>query len=114
MALAGMITNLGGGVSTQPPAAPARAPGPGERSQPPLKQPLLSAAEFQDCYPPIRQGAALAAADGKLWILPATSAQSRAGELVFDIVNGTGLLVERVRLPVGRSNSGFGKSARGI
>jgi len=42
-----------------------------------------------------------------LWILPSTSAQSVAGELVYDVINRKGELLYRVRLPVGRSISGF-------
>jgi hypothetical protein len=64
--------------------------------------------EIADYYPAIRNGAAKADLDGNLWILPTTSAQSKAGELVYDVVNNNGALVQRVRLPVGRSIAGFG------
>jgi hypothetical protein len=66
-------------------------------------------AELPDYVPPIRLGAAKADADGNLWILPTTSAQSVAGELVYDVVNVRGELFERVRVPLGRSIAGFGK-----
>jgi hypothetical protein len=65
--------------------------------------------EIPDYYPPIRQGAVRPDQDGNLWILPTTSAQSQAGELVYDVVNRKGELTQRVRLPVGRSIAGFGK-----
>lgn len=65
--------------------------------------------EIADYWPPIRAGAARADADGKLWILPTTSAQSQNGELVYDVVSNRGVLVERVRIPAGRSIAGFGK-----
>ncbi len=64
--------------------------------------------EMPDYQPPIRSGAAKADLDGNLWILPTTSAQSKAGELVYDVVNSKGELFQRVRLPVGRSIAGFG------
>jgi hypothetical protein len=64
--------------------------------------------EISDYYPAIRSGAARADLDGNLWILPTTSAQSKAGELVYDVVSSKGDLVQRVRLPVGRSIAGFG------
>ena len=64
--------------------------------------------EMADYYPAIRAGAAKADLDGNLWILPTTSAQSKAGELVYDVVNNRGDLTHRVRLPVGRSIAGFG------
>ncbi|HYW32234.1 MAG TPA: hypothetical protein VE869_12055 [Gemmatimonas sp.] len=65
--------------------------------------------EMPDYYPALRAGAAKADVDGNLWILPTTSAQSKAGELVYDVVNSTGTLFQRVRLPRGRSIAGFGR-----
>ena len=64
--------------------------------------------EIADYYPAIRSGATKADLDGNLWILPTTSARSKAGELVYDVVNNRGELFQRVRLPVGRSIAGFG------
>jgi hypothetical protein len=64
--------------------------------------------EIADYYPAIRIGAAKADLDGNLWVLPTTSAQSKAGELVYDVINNKGALTHRVRLPVGRSIAGFG------
>lgn len=64
--------------------------------------------EIADYYPAIRPGAVKADLDGNLWILPTSSAQSKAGELVYDVVNNQGKLTQRVRLPVGRSIAGFG------
>lgn len=64
--------------------------------------------EMPDYVPSIRAGAVLGDRDGNLWILPTTSAQSKAGELVYDVVNRQGELFERVRLPLGRSIIGFG------
>jgi hypothetical protein len=65
--------------------------------------------EIPDYYPPIRPGAAIPDLDGNLWILPATSAQSQGGELVYDVVSPQRGLFERVRIPAGRSIAGFGK-----
>lgn len=67
-------------------------------------------ARMPDYYPPIRPGAVRSDLDGNIWILPTTSSQSRAGELVYDVVNREGGLVARVRLPVGRSVAGFGRN----
>ena len=63
-----------------------------------------------DYYPPIRYGGATADEDGNLWLLPTTSAQSRRGELVYDVVNPHHINFYRVRMPVGRSIAGFGKN----
>lgn len=64
--------------------------------------------EMADYHPAVRYGAAKADADNNLWILPTTSAQSRAGELVYDVVNNKGELTHRVRVPANRSIAGFG------
>jgi hypothetical protein len=85
----------------QDPRAPPRPPMPVEYVPPELK-------DIPDYYPSIRISAAIADLDGNLWILPNTSAQSRNGELVYDVVNVKGDF-HRVRLPVGRSIVGFGK-----
>lgn len=63
--------------------------------------------DMPDYYPPIRVGSALPDRDGNLWILPTTSAQSRNGELIYDVVNSQGIPLHRVRMPVGRSAVGF-------
>ena len=47
--------------------------------------------------------------EGNVWILPSTSAQSGgSGGLVYDVVNRSGELFQRVRLPAGRALEGFG------
>jgi len=65
--------------------------------------------EVADYYPPLRPGAAMADLDGHLWILPTTSKQSKRGELVYDVIDANGELLERVRLPLGRLIVGFGR-----
>ena len=65
--------------------------------------------EIPDYWPPIRLNAAKADLDHNVWILPTTSAQSKNGELVYDVVNNRGEMTERVRVPAGRSIAGFGK-----
>lgn len=61
-----------------------------------------------DYVPPLRIGAVQPDADGNVWILPTTSAQSKNGELVYDVANPNGDF-HRVRLPAGRSIAGFAK-----
>lgn len=65
--------------------------------------------QMAEYYPAIRSGALKADRDGNLWILPTTSAQSKAGELLYDVVNPKDNLLYRVRLPAGRVLAGFGK-----
>lgn len=75
----------------------------------PVDLEFVPLAEIPDYYPPIRSGAVRADADGNIWILPTTSAQSRHGGLVYDVINRKGELFERVEIPVGRSIAGFGR-----
>ena len=70
---------------------------------------VVSPDQLPDYYPPLRVGSAMADRDGNLWILPTTSKYSKQGELVYDVVNAKGDLVERVRVPLGRLIVGFGK-----
>ena len=66
--------------------------------------------DIPDYYPAIRAGAVMPDLDNHLWILPTTSAQSKNGELIYDVVNTKGELFQRVRLPLGRQLAGFGKN----
>lgn len=78
-----------------------------------------------DYYPPLRAGTTLADYEGNLWLLPATSTlvspldvlvQGTAGVaadsgppgLVYDVVDRSGKIVERVQIPAGRTVAGFG------
>ncbi len=94
-----------GGFGGGPPGAGPGGPPGGLGS---ISVEYVALKEIADYYPAIRAGAARADLDGQLWIVPTTSAQSKAGELVYDVVNNRGELSYRVRLPVGRSIAGFG------
>lgn len=108
--------SMGGSMGVSPAASSARSEAPVAGSQPMAMantMPLMLTEfvplkEIADYYPAIRQGAVKADLDGNLWILPTSSAQSKAGELVYDVVNRKGVLAQRVRMPVGRSIAGFG------
>lgn len=91
----------GGGEADGRPQAP-----------PPLITEYVPLKEMADYYPPIRAGALMPDLDGNVWVLPTTSAQSRQGELVYDVINPRDGLQKRVRLPLGRSIVGFGR--RGV
>jgi hypothetical protein len=54
-------------------------------------------------------GATIPDLDGNVWILPTVPAKPQNAQLVYDVVNSTGQLFARVRMPVGRSVVGFGK-----
>jgi hypothetical protein len=75
----------------------------------PMNYEVVPMKDIPDYYPALRQGAVLADRDNNLWILPTTSAQSKNGELVYDVINNKGELFQRVRVPLGRLIAGFGK-----
>jgi len=79
-----------------------------DRPVAPIRVDFAPSNEMADYYPAIRTGAVIADLDGNIWILPTTSAQSKNGELVYDVVDRQHGLKERVRLPPGRSVVGFG------
>jgi hypothetical protein len=66
---------------------------------------LVAPDDLPDYYPAFRMGAARADIEGRLWIR--TTEPSAAGP-IYDIINGEGVLVDRVRLPYGRVIAGFG------
>ena len=91
--------------------ARARASRPPEE-RPRVEPPFLTVDpdSMPDFYPPIRVGQTRSDAEGNVWILPSTSNLStkEAPGLVYDVVNRKGAIVERVRLPTGRTLAGFG------
>lgn len=68
----------------------------------------VSPLELPDYWPPFRQGAVRADADGNLWILTTARYEGASG-LVYDVVSRQGALIDRVEVPSGRSIIGFGK-----
>jgi hypothetical protein len=64
-------------------------------------------AQIPDYEPPFVPGTARADRQGNVWILPRISVSMSAG-LLYDVVNRDGQIVERVRLPAGRTLAGFG------
>lgn len=104
-----------GGDANSGAAASGRSGGRGDDASSSPAQPQPPIIEFvplsvmADYYPPIRSGSVTADADGNLWVLPTTSAQSKSGELVYDVINPRDGLLLRARVPTGRSVVGFGK-----
>ncbi len=84
-----------------PPTAPGMPAMPRFRFDP------VPAEDLPDFYPAVRQGQVRADPSGRIWVLPATSKDAKAG-LLYDVVNREGRLVERVQLPQGRTLVGFG------
>ncbi|HEY5218168.1 MAG TPA: hypothetical protein VIJ16_00090 [Gemmatimonadaceae bacterium] len=93
----------GGARGYSPPSAPDPS-----RALPKVEYDAPTFKDLPDYYPALRPHAAMPDLDGNLWILPTSSAQSKHGELVYDVVNVKGDF-HRVRVPLGRSIAGFGK-----
>jgi hypothetical protein len=116
----GVRTGRGGGSGGAPPPADAMCTERLRSMLPPVGEPTLirapmppladlyRAGPISDYTQPVRVGATMADLDGNLWILPRVSSLSKNGELVYDVVNSSGELFERVRLPRGRALAGFG------
>ncbi|MEO7999530.1 MAG: hypothetical protein ABI852_18910 [Gemmatimonadaceae bacterium] len=105
------VTRVPGTRPALQPATPRPAPARGSTAFPGftlLPSDAVQLGSVHDYYPPLRSGAAMADADGNLWILPSTSKQSQQGELVYDVLNTKGELFRRVRVPLGRLIVGFG------
>ncbi|HEY8312431.1 MAG TPA: hypothetical protein VIG47_17815, partial [Gemmatimonadaceae bacterium] len=62
--------------------------------------------EMPDYRPAFAAGATRADGDGNLWIRTSTVLK---GTAVYDVVNSSGKLIDRVQLPPGRTIAGFGK-----
>jgi hypothetical protein len=85
-------------------AAVGGAPGsPGAITLPPP-----SITDIPDYMPVFTQTSARPDADGNLWIRTTTPG-AEPGNLVYDVINGRGNLVDRVDVPKGMSIVGFGK-----
>src|SRR5450759_282901 len=87
----------GGNASTRP------QPGVQQINMPAIA--MVPIKDLPDYRPAFRMGAARSDVDGNLWIR--TTAPTDAGA-IYDVVNGKGELVDRVKLPFGRVISGFG------
>ena len=88
-----------------PPAgAPATRSGGTSVELPPVEFAPIS--EMPDYRPAFSAGAVRADAEGNLWIHTSTVFK---GAPVYDVVNSSGQLVDRVQLPAGRTIAGFGK-----
>lgn len=82
--------------------APTRAP---QVSAPKIN--VVSASEIPDYQPPFFANSTRADADGNIWVLTIPTKPQPAGS-VYDVINGTGEVTERVLIPAGRTILGFG------
>lgn len=68
---------------------------------------FVRAEELPDYKPPFFAGSVRADADGNLWVLTIPT-KAAAGGSVYDVINGKGVLIDRVQLPKDRLIVGFG------
>jgi hypothetical protein len=83
----------------------------GERMPPPTPPTPVQTTEMPDYLPAVERniGSFRADADSRLWIRPKPLAGApRGGGPVYDVVDRTGALIDRVQLPAGRTLAGFG------
>ena len=81
--------------------------GEGKNVPPTIK--MVSPSALPDYWPPFGQGAAKADADGNLWIRTTAKRTNAIGGPIYDVVDRTGTLIDRVQVPPGRQIVGFGK-----
>jgi hypothetical protein len=65
-------------------------------ARPPEMIPPVSAADIPDFFPPITAGGVLADADNRVWIRHRPAPADPVGTTIWDIVDRTGTLVDRV------------------
>jgi hypothetical protein len=88
-------------------ASPAATGGPAARSgMPQLPAPAI--ADIPDYMPAFTATSARPDADANLWIRTTTPG-AQAGNVVYDVINSQGVLIDRVDVPKGMSIVGFGK-----
>jgi hypothetical protein len=80
-------------ASGQPPAPPIR---------------MVGINELPDYQPVFAPGAARADADGNVWVRTSAVRQGVVGGPIYDVIDGSGRLVDRVQLQPGRQIVGFG------
>jgi hypothetical protein len=75
----------------------------------PFKPSPFSSSEIPEIMPAFSRGAVRADADGNLWIEIKRYDGKASDPAVFDVVNRDGVLIDRVRMPPGKTLVGFGK-----
>src|SRR5262249_8137745 len=75
-------------------------------ASPPIR--IVGADELPDFQPPFAAGAARADLDGNVWVRTSATRRGAVGGPIYDVIDGTGHLVDRVQLQAGRQIVGFG------
>jgi sugar lactone lactonase YvrE len=70
---------------------------------------MVSPSALPDYWPPFGQGAAKADVDGNLWVRTTARRADAIGGPIYDVIDRTGKLIDRIQVPPGRQIIGFGK-----
>ncbi len=108
--------NHGFSTGTMPPliaefhgGAPMHGEPPASRSPnetPPIE--MVGIDELPDFQPPFSAGAARADRDGNVWVRTSATRRGVVGGPIYDVIDSTGRLVDRIQIPPGRQIAGFG------
>jgi hypothetical protein len=71
---------------------------------------MVSANALPDYWPPFAQGAAKSDGDGNLWVRTTAKRANAIGGAIYDVIDRSGALADRIQLPPGRQIIGFGKN----
>jgi hypothetical protein len=96
-----MVAGAAAGAAVAAAGGPPGAPGT-------FALPLPSISDIPDYMPAFAQTSARPDADANLWIRTTTPG-AQPGNLVYDVINNQGVLVDRVDVPKGMTIIGFGK-----
>ncbi len=88
-------------------AAPPLRPGAGGAANVQVQPSFVDPAELPDYTPVFAPGAVRADASGRLWIRTIPT-KPLTGGAIYDVVDNTGTLVDRVQVPAGTTIAGFG------
>ena len=99
---------LGGGGGAAPPMRVEMGGGRGDGPNGPPPINMVPASELPDYKPVFGQGAVRADFDGRVWVRTIAT-KATAGGAVYDVLDRSGRLVDRVQVPTGTTIAGFGQ-----
>lgn len=96
----------GGGGGASPPPRIEIGGGAGPNGPPPIN--MIPASELPDYKPVFGQGAVRADLDGRIWVRTIPTKPTTGGA-IYDVLDRSGKLVDRVQVPAGTTIAGFGQ-----
>jgi hypothetical protein len=96
----------GGGGASPPPRIEINGGGAGPNGPPPVN--MIPASELPDYKPVFGTGAVRADLDGRIWVRTIATKPTTGGA-IYDVLDRTGKLVDRIQVPAGTTIAGFGQ-----